>query len=203
MARPKLTNQEKLEKEKLAQNGLRKCRSCKEIKKNENFPKSGNFLKGDCLDCYNKKRRDKGKIPSNKEIRSKTNLRSYYKHKEKRILKAVEYNKKNPDKVKKWAKTSYTKYQEKFFDFKSSLSCSICGYNKHPKAIDFHHLDKNEKASSISKLWRCPNKREKELEKCIPVCSNCHRIIHYEQENFNVSNKKDELIKTVKEKYGL
>lgn len=64
--------------------------------------------------------------------------------------------------------------------------CSICGYNKCIEALDFHHLNKNEKEEKPSQVilrWSF-EKAKKELDKCILVCANCHREIHAsEKEN--------------------
>ena len=63
--------------------------------------------------------------------------------------------------------------------------CCICDYNKCPEALDFHHLDKNEKEEKPSYIimrWSF-EKAKKELEKCILVCSNCHREIHAVEKN--------------------
>lgn len=62
--------------------------------------------------------------------------------------------------------------------------CSCCGYNKCIEALEFHHLDPNEKDFSISDRdilldWE---QIKKELDKCIVVCANCHREIHSEKE---------------------
>ena len=61
--------------------------------------------------------------------------------------------------------------------------CQRCGYDKCARALQFHHIDPNEKDFQISgsnnKSWE---KIEKELEKCILVCSNCHAEIHDEIE---------------------
>lgn len=58
-------------------------------------------------------------------------------------------------------------------------SCKLCGYNKCVEALDFHHINPNEKDFGISmNLNRSWNKIETELIKCILVCSNCHREIH-------------------------
>jgi len=63
--------------------------------------------------------------------------------------------------------------------------CSICGYNKCLRALNFHHNDPNvEKKYAISKvldghrnrLWRL----KPELDKCILLCSNCHMELHEE-----------------------
>lgn len=58
--------------------------------------------------------------------------------------------------------------------------CSICGYDKCSDALDFHHLEPNEKEFSLGDRnlildWK---KIKKELDKCILVCANCHREIH-------------------------
>ena len=58
--------------------------------------------------------------------------------------------------------------------------CSICGYNKCNAALEFHHIDPNEKDFGVSAkgFTRSFENLKKELDKCICVCSNCHREIH-------------------------
>lgn len=57
--------------------------------------------------------------------------------------------------------------------------CAICGYNRCLSALDLHHLNPEEKDFTISyntnRAWEEVNK---EIQKCILVCSNCHREIH-------------------------
>lgn len=62
-------------------------------------------------------------------------------------------------------------------------SCVKCRYNKYYGALEFHHLDPNEKDFSISKSGHCTSweKVKIELDKCILVCANCHREIHEEE----------------------
>ena len=59
--------------------------------------------------------------------------------------------------------------------------CSICGYNKCNRSLEFHHRDPNEKDFGISSSkvlsW---DKIKIELDKCDLVCSNCHGEIHDE-----------------------
>lgn len=59
--------------------------------------------------------------------------------------------------------------------------CSRCGYNKCIDALEFHHLNSLEKefklGSGNTMSWQ---DYKKELEKCILVCSNCHKEIHCE-----------------------
>lgn len=60
--------------------------------------------------------------------------------------------------------------------------CSICGYSKCISALEFHHINSEEKEIGLSsgffKSWQ---DYLKELMKCILVCSNCHKEIHYKQ----------------------
>ncbi len=58
--------------------------------------------------------------------------------------------------------------------------CQYCGYDKYQGALEFHHIDHNLKDFSISKLKTTSfNKKiQEELDKCILVCSNCHKEIH-------------------------
>ena len=58
--------------------------------------------------------------------------------------------------------------------------CSICGYNKYLGALEFHHLNPEAKDFSISQKanTRSWEKVKEEINKCILVCSNCHREIH-------------------------
>lgn len=55
-------------------------------------------------------------------------------------------------------------------------SCLVCGYDKHPRALHFHHLNPAEKLYVIS---RCGHTRSyadvlREAQKCVLLCANCH-----------------------------
>lgn len=63
--------------------------------------------------------------------------------------------------------------------------CQICGYNKCINALEFHHLeDKKESPSFIIMRWSWKRACE-ELKKCILLCANCHREIHYKDVDIN------------------
>src|SRR3989344_3716406 len=70
------------------------------------------------------------------------------------------------------------KLREQAIEYKGG-QCMTCGYKKYSGALDFHHIDKN-KEFGISKdgITRSWERIRKELDKCILVCSNCHREIH-------------------------
>lgn len=64
-----------------------------------------------------------------------------------------------------------------------NLKCSNCGFD-HPGALDFHHRDRLEKDLSISDMilrGTSLNKIKKEIDKCDVLCSNCHRILHWNE----------------------
>jgi hypothetical protein len=56
--------------------------------------------------------------------------------------------------------------------------CIRCGYNL-PEAIDFHHIDPSTKSFSIGDVSLSFNDALKaELQKCAPLCKNCHAEFH-------------------------
>ncbi len=57
--------------------------------------------------------------------------------------------------------------------------CTNCGYNKYDGALEFHHVNPKEKDFTISKVRSLSLDGIKdELDKCIILCSNCHRERH-------------------------
>ena len=64
-------------------------------------------------------------------------------------------------------------------DYKAKTGCSHCVEND-PVCLDFHHLDPNAKDYIISDLLKRMSKEkiEEEMQKCVVLCSNCHRKEH-------------------------
>jgi len=65
--------------------------------------------------------------------------------------------------------------------WKTQFVCVLCGENE-PCCIDFHHT--NHKTLSISAMVHKAYPIEaiiKELQKCIVMCSNCHRKEHHSE----------------------
>ncbi len=75
---------------------------------------------------------------------------------------------------------------ERLRDLKSKMieykggSCVKCGYDKCQGALEFHHINPSEKDFNPSHLrkYSFDERVKNELDKCILVCSNCHREIH-------------------------
>lgn len=59
------------------------------------------------------------------------------------------------------------------------LKCSNCPED-HPAALDFHHLDPSQKEHEPAKITS-RKKLLEEIKKCIVLCSNCHRKLHWNQ----------------------
>ena len=58
--------------------------------------------------------------------------------------------------------------------------CSICGYDRCIDALEFHHKNPQEKEFKLGSGNTMSWKEYKiEALKCILVCSNCHKEIHY------------------------
>lgn len=78
--------------------------------------------------------------------------------------------------------------QKKIDDYKEWRGCFKCG-ERHPAALDFHHPDGVKKEFTIALARRRGYSIERimvEAEKCVVVCSNCHRKIHWEKNNVKI-----------------
>jgi len=102
--------------------------------------------------------------PKNKDHRRRYDLKYYEKHKK----KLYEGKKKRELKYK--------------LEMIKALGgkCTKCGYNKSIAALDFHHNGpEKEKEISVLLKWVSKQKILKEAKKCILLCANCHRELHY------------------------
>lgn len=94
-------------------------------------------------------------------------------------------------KCKKCANDYYTKRQKKIkikmIEYKGGECerCSLKLEDTHYAVFDFHHIDPNEKDDNFKKIkFQKWEKIKKEIDKCMLVCSNCHREIHAEIEGW-------------------
>lgn len=70
--------------------------------------------------------------------------------------------------------------KNKLLEFWGS-KCVICGYDTYAGALDFHHLNPDDKSFqlSVAEIGLVSYDRMiEESEKCILLCSNCHRELH-------------------------
>ena len=103
--------------------------------------------------------------------------------KEARAAYHREWYKKNAKVHKARTKANRKKRHQKWMDWKATLSCTECGFS-HPAALDFHHIEKDPTNRTINELVKDGKyvAANEEIEKrCIPLCCNCHRILHWEE----------------------
>lgn len=65
--------------------------------------------------------------------------------------------------------------------------CAICGYNKCDNALDFHHANPKDKKFNVNLRHAKDKNLVEEMQKCILLCSNCHREIHTKERDANVA----------------
>ena len=78
----------------------------------------------------------------------------------------------------KEARSRQRSIKQQCVDYKGG-KCSACNYNKYVGALEFHHTDPEHKDFAISKI-SCKSfaKLKPELDKCVLLCSNCHKEEH-------------------------
>lgn len=86
--------------------------------------------------------------------------------------------------------------------------CSICGYDKCSQALEFHHINPENKSFNIGQNTNLATEKAlNEARKCILLCANCHREVEsglYTEElksSFNEEKAKEvlESLKQTKE----
>lgn len=83
-------------------------------------------------------------------------------------------------------KSGYQQVKDRRRKVKSKLvaykggKCQICGYSRCSDALDFHHIDPSSKSFQLSNsnIYKNMDRLKEEADKCMLVCSNCHREIH-------------------------
>lgn len=75
---------------------------------------------------------------------------------------------------------------KKLSDCKNKVGscCKVCGYDQCQQALELHHKNPKEKSFDISdaiyqKIKVTDREIKIELKKCVLLCANCHRELHY------------------------
>lgn len=94
----------------------------------------------------------------------------------------------SPDK-KAYTQKFQAERRERINAYKIARGCCVCGYNSHPAALHFDHVE-GEKEFNISgdpkTAW---SRIEAEMAKCRVVCANCHSIKTYELNEYHSKRK--------------
>ena len=87
-------------------------------------------------------------------------------------------------------RTTLRRSKKAEFVQKFNSTCSKCKLTFPDYVFEFHHLDPETKEKTPSQLFMLSDEKiEAELQKCIMVCSNCHKIIHHE-DNYKAHEKR-------------
>ena len=71
-----------------------------------------------------------------------------------------------------------------YHDIKRRSTCVACG-ESNPTCIEFHHKNGEDKDFAIGEAIANGYSKDqilREISKCIPLCVNCHRKLHYDKE---------------------
>jgi len=120
---------------------------------------------------------------ANKEAVKRYRHEYYLKHKKDSSLQSQEWYTNHLDGKKLSSRKERRARKDEWYTYFKEIGknkCFICGYQKCWAAIDFHHINPEEKDIGIAKLIdrRMTREYQKELEKCIPLCRNCHSELH-------------------------
>ena len=173
-----------------AKNGYKKCSSknCSEVNPQllDNFSKDKNSSDGfyhRCKKCRNKYVQDN----KNKLYKSAKKYGEAYRSNPNHIItaneRASDWHKSNRQKaIEKMAirRASTKEVVDAISVFYGCNNVDCCWKGKfHSCQLDFHHFDPKQKTKPISVMYGCSKKRiAKEINKCIVLCSNCHRLFH-------------------------
>ena len=148
---------------------LRTCSTCGESKELHNFSLRSTITKQRhhiCKMCHKQAARA-----------------HYLANKDKAKDQARSWSARNPEKRKAVARKSASKRQKAnkqvAVDYKGG-KCTDCGGVFPLCCYDFHHLDPNQKDLhlSIALTAKGFDFCKEELDKCVLLCANCHRIRH-------------------------
>lgn len=99
---------------------------------------------------------------------------------------STQWYRENPEKYearKRQIKDRQLAIKERIREYRKDKPCVYCGFSD-PRAIDFHHRDPSMKLVNPCQIflkgwgWK---RVLKELDKCDPVCKNCHAILHADE----------------------
>ena len=93
-----------------------------------------------------------------------------------------EYYKKYQGRYANYQRDRANMHREKVYEYLGGKVCNRCGLTHECNSIfEVHHQDSTSKEANISNIitgsW---DRIEKELQNTILLCSNCHRVVHWE-----------------------
>ena len=130
------------------------------------------------LDNFRWKVKSQGKKHSQcKECQSKSEKKYYRENTERQQAVRERAN------FQKQANVEYVEYRKE-------CGCQKCG-EKRKFALDFHHINPEEKIDNIAHMIKSAIEKGliAELAKCDVLCANCHRELHYLNQETGIDYK--------------
>ena len=106
---------------------------------------------------------------------------SPYKNPEKQREYQKEWHQRNKERRREVSNKNRRERHEIVNKYKEDHPCEKCGESRF-YVLDFHHKDNKDKKGTIARLIRSKYTLPvimEEIDKCIVLCSNCHRELHY------------------------
>ena len=165
---------------------VKKCTRCKRVHPVKSFNKSRSAkdgLQSWCVECCRQWHVD------NRESINKRHRERYRENREAVLKHQKEYHHKNKSDpiYREKRRVAQQKRRERrmawWNGIRASLSCEICGESRTP-CLDFHHKDPSSKEFGFGKAvshFMPRGKILKEIEKCVVLCANCHRMEHHNE----------------------
>lgn len=106
-------------------------------------------------------------------------LKYYYADKERAANKAKDWRSKNKEYIKTKQREDKRKRKLWAIEYLGGV-CQECKQTHHPAVYEFHHINPTTKDRDPSKMLSLSLQRlTDELNKCLLLCANCHRLIHH------------------------
>lgn len=140
-------------------------------------------LKERCCDnenCLKDKKKEKQRIAWKKHY-NKNIKKTTKKFKKKDAENSRNYRRTHADEINKRDRARKKEKKEWVDSLKQKCKCSRCDEDRY-FCLEYHHLKPENKKFAISEAIRQGYGKEsilKEIDKCIVLCSNCHRHLHH------------------------
>jgi 5-methylcytosine-specific restriction endonuclease McrA len=117
-----------------------------------------------------------------------------------KYVKIIRSEKLNDETIKKNRSNAVVKWRQdkkvKLVEYKGGC-CQVCEYKKSIGALEFHHIDPNQKDFTISSKSYAYERLKREVDKCVLLCSNCHIEVHEEIKNNGYSEIVNKMVMLV------
>ena len=94
---------------------------------------------------------------------------------------------KDPASYKAYQRNKRSEYKAWVAEIKLERGCARCGYKEHACALDFNHLDPQQKSRRIASDVTTKEQLLEEVSKCEVLCANCHRVHTQLNDHYNVT----------------